>query len=524
MQISTVFCILSAVNMTSFRFRTLTMAASSDMTPLNQHIEPFDPDSSSWAEWEERLELFFEYSGITDERKKKVSFLTACGRKAYAVLRSLIAPRKPMDVPLAELLLVMQGQEDSDLSVTISRRKFGSRVRRAGQQVADYAAVLRQNAIDCCFGDTLGVRLLEQLIFGIADDQMQRRLLSEKNLSFSSAVAICRTMEASNSDDEVTTSDHSSEITTRPDSESTNWTCNEGEMGLEGLSAELDASRKACANYSSELLRVKAAYEESQRQLASIRRENKVLSGKNEDITDQIGEDVGNPGPNRTLQQTFSAMEWLLEEAKNCVEAERFKRLEQNINELETALNTANASIAGEQEAVRRYQAEIGETTALLKEEVRVKTELQAQLDASERARNALGVQLEESRALLEQAESSRHQAELDLASSKGKLSAMQATSHAASIARQELESEVQSLRAELERALCRAAESRLADERRVERKRSMALKKRCKFLEAQFKIQATPCTNFEQLPTKTQDLILQYLRPSQLLAIRGGR
>ncbi|XP_037094513.1 myosin heavy chain, muscle-like, partial [Pollicipes pollicipes] len=114
-------------------------------------------------------------------------------------------------------------------------------------------------------------------------------------------------------------------------------------MGLERLSAELDASRKACAIYSNELLRVKAAYEESQRQLDSIRRENKFLSSKNE-------------------------------------------------------------------EAVRRYQAEIGETTARLEEEVRLKTELQAQLDASERARDALSVQLEESRALLERAESRRHQ------------------------------------------------------------------------------------------------------------------
>ena len=49
-------------------------------------------------------------------------------------------------------------------------------------------------------------------------------------------------------------------------------------MKVEDLTAELDASQKECRNYSTELFRVKAAYEESQEQLDSIRRENKNLS------------------------------------------------------------------------------------------------------------------------------------------------------------------------------------------------------------------------------------------------------
>ena len=52
----------------------------------------------------------------------------------------------------------------------------------------------------------------------------------------------------------------------------------EWKMKVEDLTAELDASQKECRNYSTELFRVKAAYEESQEQLDSIRRENKNLS------------------------------------------------------------------------------------------------------------------------------------------------------------------------------------------------------------------------------------------------------
>ena len=52
----------------------------------------------------------------------------------------------------------------------------------------------------------------------------------------------------------------------------------EWKMKVEDLTAELDASQKECRNYSTELFRVKAAYEESQEQLDSIRRENKNLA------------------------------------------------------------------------------------------------------------------------------------------------------------------------------------------------------------------------------------------------------
>ncbi|XP_037082860.1 uncharacterized protein LOC119103436 [Pollicipes pollicipes] len=71
-------------------------------------------------------------------------------------------------------------------------------------------------------------------------------------------------------------------------------TCEEDEMGSHGMSAELDASRMAHANYSDESLRVKAAYQGSKRQLCSIRRETKVLFDNNKDATDQTGEDFGN--------------------------------------------------------------------------------------------------------------------------------------------------------------------------------------------------------------------------------------
>merc|ERR1712156_1384912 len=55
----------------------------------------------------------------------------------------------------------------------------------------------------------------------------------------------------------------------------------------DGLAMDLDVTQKECRNASSELFRIKAAYEESLSQLDEVRRENKTLS---KDIMDQISE------------------------------------------------------------------------------------------------------------------------------------------------------------------------------------------------------------------------------------------
>ena len=52
------------------------------------------------------------------------------------------------------------------------------------------------------------------------------------------------------------------------------WKCK-----VDDLSAELDASQKECRNFSTELFRLRTAYDEGQEHLESVRRENKNLSG-----------------------------------------------------------------------------------------------------------------------------------------------------------------------------------------------------------------------------------------------------
>merc|ERR1712018_694751 len=59
---------------------------------------------------------------------------------------------------------------------------------------------------------------------------------------------------------------------------------------VDSLAMDLDVAQKECRNASSELFRVKSAYEESVLQLDEVRKENKALSNEIKDIMDQISE------------------------------------------------------------------------------------------------------------------------------------------------------------------------------------------------------------------------------------------
>lgn len=56
-------------------------------------------------------------------------------------------------------------------------------------------------------------------------------------------------------------------------------TVHEWESKVAGLNADLDVSQAESRNFSAELFRVRAQFEESNDVIASVRRENKNLSG-----------------------------------------------------------------------------------------------------------------------------------------------------------------------------------------------------------------------------------------------------
>merc|ERR1712218_279265 len=121
---------------------------------------------------------------------------------------------------------------------------------------------------------------------------------------------------------------------------------------VDGLGMDLDVAQKECRNASSDLFKVKAAYEESIAQLDEVRRENKTLSNEIKDIMDQISEG------GRSIHE--------IDKIRKRLEAEKL--------ELQSALEEAEATLEQEENKVLRCQMEL----------TQVKTEIERRLAEKE--------------------------------------------------------------------------------------------------------------------------------------------
>merc|ERR1739845_340329 len=106
---------------------------------------------------------------------------------------------------------------------------------------------------------------------------------------------------------------------------------------VDGLTMDLDVAQKECRNASSELFRIKSAYEESVTQLDEVRRENKCLSNEIKDIMDQISEG------GRSIHEIDKIR----------------KRLETEKLELQAALEEAEGALEQEENKVLRAQLQL---------------------------------------------------------------------------------------------------------------------------------------------------------------------
>merc|ERR1712062_530382 len=332
---------------------------------------------------------------------------------------------------------------------------------------------------------------------------------------------------------------------------------------VDGLSMDLDLAQKECRNASSELFRVKSAYEESVAQLDEVRRENKGLSNEIKDIMDQISEGGRSIHKIDKIRKRLEAekleLQAALEEAEGALEQEENKvlraqleltqvrqeierriaekdeefmgvkknmgkaiegmqaafeqegkgkaeglrmkkKLEGDVGELEIALEHSNANNLETQKAIKKYQIQIRDAAAKLEEEQRAKEHARDALVAAERKSNATQNALEEARTLLEQADRNRRTTEQELADVNESLSDATVQNQAIAAAKRKIESEMQTLNADLdgmsaEAKVCSEKASKamvdaakLADELRAEQEAALVLSKARKLADVQVK------------------------------------
>ena len=122
------------------------------------------------------------------------------------------------------------------------------------------------------------------------------------------------------------------------------------------------------------------------------------------------------------------------------------KKLENDIGDLESGLEHANAANLGTQKTIKQYQGQIREAQARLEDEQRAKDVIRDRLIEAERRANSVQNALEEARTLLEQSDRARRITEAELSDTNEQLSDLTCQNQAIAGAKRKLDSEMKTL------------------------------------------------------------------------------
>eukprot|EP00079_Xenopus_tropicalis_P035744 XP_017949515.1 PREDICTED: uncharacterized protein K02A2.6-like [Xenopus tropicalis] len=162
-------------------------------------IEAFDSTVEDWATYIERLEQYLEVNDIPPE-KHVAALLSVIGGKTYSLVRNLTAQEKASSKSFKEIVQIVQEHMSPKPLVIAERFRYHKRNQQEGETVSEFAAQLRKLAEHCEFKDGLNDALRDRFVCGLCSENIQKRLLTEDNITFKRAIEIAVAMETAAKD------------------------------------------------------------------------------------------------------------------------------------------------------------------------------------------------------------------------------------------------------------------------------------------------------------------------------------
>ena len=142
------------------------------------------------------LGVLFTANDIDDANKKWVIIITVIGPNVCKLLRCLVAPPEKLeDKSYTDLVEAMRKHHNPKVFEIMQHLKFFIQVRQQGESISTFSLGRRAVAKFCNFGTTLDTMLRDQLVRDVNDSHIQRRLLSEPDLTLKTAMQIALGME-----------------------------------------------------------------------------------------------------------------------------------------------------------------------------------------------------------------------------------------------------------------------------------------------------------------------------------------
>ena len=166
------------------------------MAALFGNINEFDAyTDQNWDEYIERLEHYFVANAVEEAEKKRAILLTVCGHKTYGLIRNLVSPDRPGDKTYDELKTFIHNHLKPKPLVIAERFKFHQRKQQGSETVSQYLTGQQKLSEHSEFGAFLNDALRDRFVCGLSSLVIQRKLLSEADLTLKKALDIALSME-----------------------------------------------------------------------------------------------------------------------------------------------------------------------------------------------------------------------------------------------------------------------------------------------------------------------------------------
>ncbi|GBO38636.1 hypothetical protein AVEN_122174-1 [Araneus ventricosus] len=157
------------------------------------HLQNF-VEGDNFVEYLMQADFFFEANKITSDDEKRALLLTAIGKKTFSLLRNLLQPREMKTVPYNEIIKVLTDYYSPASSIIMERFRFYN-LKQGNEDIATFIVKIKELASKCNFGAFLNDALRDKLVCGLQSEQIQNKLLSEKDIDFAKASEMALAME-----------------------------------------------------------------------------------------------------------------------------------------------------------------------------------------------------------------------------------------------------------------------------------------------------------------------------------------
>ena len=184
------------------------------------NVSEFSESREDFEAYMERLTAWFEANDIADDKKSSV-FLAVVGPEAYKILRNLTAPDKPSTKTFQELSDALNNHYRPKPIIIAERFRFYKRPQKQGESVADFAVELRRLATTCKFpAEFLQEALRDAFVCGLLNTNIQRKMLSETDLTFARAQQLATAMSMAGDFNTQTVSGNINKVSSRESKQS----------------------------------------------------------------------------------------------------------------------------------------------------------------------------------------------------------------------------------------------------------------------------------------------------------------